>query len=145
RNLMPPGHYLLFILDGNLVPSSGRIIRIGTDADLDPPSNQPPAADFTSSCTGLTCNFTDQSFDSDGSVTGWAWTFGDGATSTAQNPSRTYASAGTYTVKLTVTDNGGATQHRTASVTVGTFAISLNVTGSTDATKQYMTLKWTGA
>jgi PKD repeat protein len=145
RNVTPPGHYLVFILDGNLVPSRGKIIRIGTDADLDPPTNQSPAADFTSSCTGLTCNFTDQSFDSDGSVTGWAWTFGDGATSSAQNPSRTYAAAGTYSVTLTVTDNDGATQQRTSSVTVGTSAISLNVTGSTDATKQYMTLKWTGA
>ncbi len=145
RNVTPLGHYLIFILDANGVPSRGKIVRMGTDADLDPPTNQPPAADFTSSCTGLTCNFTDQSFDSDGNVTGWSWTFGDGGTSTAQNPSRTYASAGTYTVKLTVTDNDGATQQRTASVQVGTTAISLNVTGSTDATKQYMTLKWTGA
>ena len=118
---------------------------MGTDADLDPPTNQPPAADFTSSCSGFTCNFTDHSFDPDGNVTGWSWTFGDGATSTAQNPSRTYASAGTYTVKLTVTDNDGATQQRTASVTVGTSAISLNVTGTQDATKQYLTLTWTGA
>jgi PKD repeat protein len=145
HNVTPPGHYLVFILDGNLVPSMGKIIRVGTDADLDPPSNQPPAADFTSSCTGLGCNFTDQSFDPDGTVTGWSWTFGDGGTSGAQNPSRTYASAGTYTVTLTVTDNQGATQQRTSSVSVGTSAISLSVTGSTDATKQYMTLKWTGA
>ena len=145
RNVTPLGHYLVFILDNNGVPSVGKIIRVGTDADLDPPANQPPAADFTSSCTGFTCTFTDHSFDPDGNVTGWSWTFGDGATSTAQNPSRTYASAGTYTVKLTVTDNGGATQQRTASVTVGTSPISLNVTGTQDATKKYLTLTWTGA
>jgi PKD repeat protein len=145
RNDAPPGHYLIFILDGNGVPSRGKIIRMGTDAELEPPANQSPVADFTSSCSGLTCNFTDQSFDPDGNVTGWSWTFGDGGTSTARSPSRTYGSAGTYTVALTVTDDDGATQQRTASVSVGTTAISLTVTGSTDSTKQYMTLRWTGA
>ncbi len=74
-----------------------------------PPPNMNPVANFAVSCTNLACAFTDQSTDQDGSVTAWSWTFGDGATSTAQNPSRTYAAAGTYTVVLTVTDNlGGA-------------------------------------
>ena len=36
----------------------------------------------------------------------WAWTFGDGGTSTAQNPTHSYASAGSYTVALTVTVAG---------------------------------------
>ena len=144
-NDTPPGHYMVFILTADSVPSTAAIIRMGTDAELQPPANQPPVADFTSSCSGLTCTFTDQSFDPDGNIAGRSWTFGDGATSTATNPSRTYASAGTYAVNLTVTDNGGATQQRTASVTVGSTTIALTVTGSTDATKQYMTLKWTGA
>lgn len=39
----------------------------------------------------------------------WSWTFGDGATSTAQNPSHTYSAAGSYTVGLTVTNAGGST------------------------------------
>src|SRR5207244_12259392 len=52
--------------------------------------NQPPTAAFTASCPTLTCSFTDQSSDPDGSVTSWQWTFGDGTTgSTAQNPSHT--------------------------------------------------------
>jgi PKD repeat protein len=80
--------------------------------------NQLPQANFTLSCTDLACSFTDGSTDTDGSVTGWSWTFGDGGTSTAKNPSRTYAAAGTYSVTLTVTDNAGATNQFTTAVTV---------------------------
>ena len=80
--------------------------------------NQAPAANFTSSCTALTCAFTDTSTDADGTIAGRSWTFGDGSTSTAANPSHTYASAGTYTVGLTVTDNAGATGSVTRSATV---------------------------
>jgi PKD repeat protein len=50
-------------------------------------------------------SFTDSST---GSITSYAWTFGDGGTSSAVNPSHTYTSAGTYTVSLTVTGPGGS-------------------------------------
>src|SRR5439155_270799 len=70
--------------------------------------NQPPTAAFTSSCGGLTCSFTDQSTDPDGSVIGWSWNFGDGATSNSRNPSHPYGATGDYTVTLTVTDDAGA-------------------------------------
>ena len=81
--------------------------------------NQPPTANFTSSCSGLSCNFTSTSSDPDGSISAYSWTFGDGATSTAQNPSHTYAAGGTYTVTLRVTDNQGAQSTTTSkSVTV---------------------------
>ena len=70
------------------------------------------------SCTDLTCDFTDTSTDSQGSVVAWSWDFGDGTTSTAQNPSRTYAAAGTYTVTLTATDDVGATDTFGRDVTV---------------------------
>ncbi len=43
---------------------------------------------------------------SSGSPTAWSWTFGDGASSTAQNPTHTYASGGYYTVGLTVSKSG---------------------------------------
>jgi len=108
-------------------------------------SNAPPTSRFSSSCSSLTCSFTDQSTDSDGSVAAWSWSFGDGATSSARSPSRTYAAGGTYPVALTVTDNGGATNQSSQSVTVTKPAISLTVVGRSDATKQYMTLDWTGA
>ena len=83
-----------------------------------PPPNVAPTASFTSTCASLTCTFTDTSTDADGSIASRSWAFGDGAMSTAQNPSRTYALPGTYTVQLTVTDNGGATASAAAGVAV---------------------------
>ncbi|HOY31349.1 MAG TPA: M4 family metallopeptidase [Bacteroidales bacterium] len=71
-------------------------------------SAAPPDANFvanvTSSCTG-TINFTDQSTNTPAS---WLWNFGDGQTSTLQNPSHTYSTNGTFTVKLRVTNQYGA-------------------------------------
>src|SRR5437660_8851347 len=70
--------------------------------------NQPPTAAFTPSCTGLTCAFTDQSSDPDGTVASWSWKFGHGQTATQQNPSHTYAAADSYTATLTAKDNQNA-------------------------------------
>jgi PKD repeat protein len=68
-----------------------------------------PVADFSASPTSgtppLTVNFTDLS--SNG-PTSWSWDFGDGAASTAQNPTHVYAAAGTYTVSLTATNGSGS-------------------------------------
>src|SRR5439155_639692 len=83
-----------------------------------PPPNQPPVAAFGSSCSALTCSFTSTSSDPDGSIASYSWTFGDGGTSTLQNPSHTYGAAGSYTVTLTVTDNQSATNSVSHSVTV---------------------------
>ena len=66
----------------------------------------------------LNVSFTDQS---SGSPTSWNWTFGDGGTSTAQNPSHIYTGAGSYTVALTVSNTAGNdTQTRTSYITVTT-------------------------
>jgi uncharacterized repeat protein (TIGR01451 family) len=68
-----------------------------------------PTADFTadktSGCAPLTVLFTDQST---GNPRSWSWRFGDGVTSTEQNPSHTYDSPGTYEVRLTVTNDCGS-------------------------------------
>ncbi|WP_426661555.1 proprotein convertase P-domain-containing protein [Rhodanobacter aciditrophus] len=77
-----------------------------------------PVANFTDTVNGLTVNFTDASTDTGGTISSYSWTFGDGSSSTAANPSHTYAAAGTYNVTETVTDNTGATSSKTASVTV---------------------------
>ncbi|MGH9968305.1 MAG: PKD domain-containing protein [Pyrinomonadaceae bacterium] len=59
------------------------------------------------------------SFDSDGTITSYAWSFGDGGTASGVTPTHAYASAGTYNVVLTVTDNLGAqaTANTTATIT----------------------------
>jgi len=90
--------------------------------DPAPVANNPPTAAFTPpSCTvGQPCQFTDQSSDGDGSIASRSWTFQDGAppASNDQNPMVTFASEGSKTVTLTVTDNDGAQNSVTHSVTV---------------------------
>jgi serine protease len=92
-------------------------------------ANVAPTANFSSTTSGLTATFTDSSTDSDGSIASRSWNFGDGTTSTATNPSKTYSAAGTYSVVLTVTDNGGATNSVTKSVTVATSSGSVLTNG----------------
>ncbi len=80
-------------------------------------------ADFTANdrdgCAGyLTVNFTSTST---GSITTYAWDFGDGATSSQTNPSHTYSTAGVYTVKLTVS-NGSTTDTEIKSGYITVFA-----------------------
>ncbi|RDZ29618.1 PKD domain-containing protein [Lysobacter silvisoli] len=81
--------------------------------------NAAPVANFTSSVSGSTVAFTDSSTDSDGTIVSRSWNFGDGTTSTATNPSKTYSANGTYTVTLTVTDDDGASNTKTGTVTIG--------------------------
>ena len=75
--------------------------------DITSGGNIPPTADFTFATPCPETNFTDASTDPDGTVESWLWDFGDGNTSTEQNPTHTYAADGTYTVNLTVWDNEG--------------------------------------
>jgi PKD repeat protein len=77
-------------------------------------TNQPPTASFTLPATcnaGTPCGFHSTSSDADGQVTTSHWDFGDqsGTTDTPGDATHTYQNPGTYTVTLTVTDNGGAT------------------------------------
>jgi CubicO group peptidase (beta-lactamase class C family) len=111
--------------------------------DTPPTGNTPPAASFGSTCSGLSCDFTDTSTDSDGSIAAWNWTFGDGSTSTARNPSHTFATVGTYTVALTVTDDDHATGTTTRSFTV--HAITLSASGRKRKGYAYVDLGWSGA
>jgi len=81
---------------------------------------QAPVANFTASplsgCSPLIVNFQDQST---GSPTAWSWDFGNGNTSALQNPTASYFTPGTYTVRLTATNaRGSNTLTRTQYITV---------------------------
>lgn len=78
-----------------------------------------PTAAFTYTPTYLAVSFDGStSSDTDGTIISYAWTFGDSGTGSGATPPHTYASAGTYTVTLTVTDDDGATDDEVKSVTV---------------------------
>lgn len=72
------------------------------------PDNQRPTVSVGATVTGLSAAFTSNTADPDGQVVSYLWTFGDGATSPDPNPTHTYATGGSYTATLTVTDDRGA-------------------------------------
>ena len=87
-------------------------------------SNLPPnansSADRTSGQVPLTVNFSSAgSSDPEGQPLSYSWTFGDGDTSTAANPSHTYTTAGRYSVRLTVSDGNTSTVSAPITITVG--------------------------
>lgn len=98
------GNYIVTVTDGNGCVSTA-IVNVAT-------MDTPPVADFlvnnaenVAICLGAEVAFTDLSTNT---PTQWAWNFGDGQTSNVQNPTHTYASAGNYTVSLTVTNQDGS-------------------------------------
>lgn len=121
------------------------------DGGSEPPpvENQPPSASFTHACTDLACAFDGSgSHDPDGTITSYAWTFGDGTTGSGVTTSRTYAAAGTFPVTLTVTDDDGATGTQTQSVTVTAPAsgdFTLAATGYKVRGRQQVDLSWSGS
>jgi gliding motility-associated-like protein len=88
-----PGNYTVSVKDAAGCLSSQTVTVTGSAA--------PPVANFSSNpvCIGVPTNFSDLST---GPPSSWNWTFGNGNTSTIQNPSNTYTAAGTYTVTLIV-------------------------------------------
>lgn len=110
--------------------SSGASSSVSHTVSVGAPAPSPSvSANFTfspaSATAGQTVAFYDQST---GGVTSWRWTFGDGSSSTAKNPSHAYAAAGNYTVTLAVSN--GSTSSSTArtisvaAVTPGTPSVS---------------------
>jgi PKD repeat protein len=102
--------------NGGLTASTSRTVTITAP-------NQPPVANFSATPSTTTTGTpialsAATSFDPDGSIVGYAWTFGDGTTGSGVTVSKSYATAGTYTVTLTVTDNGGLTGTTTGTVTI---------------------------
>ncbi len=77
-------------------------------------------ADTTSGCTPVTVNFKDKST---GNIVSWYWTFGNGNTSTKQNPSAIFYKPGTYTVTLKITDDKGKVETKTRSTYIEVFEL----------------------
>ncbi|WP_155211565.1 PKD domain-containing protein, partial [Fulvivirga aurantia] len=93
------GYHSLTVTDGNGC-SFTDFILISSDLQ--------PNFSVDSLCIGQTTLFTDLSVNNSDSknIASWEWSFGDGTTSTEQNPAHTYSTAGDYEVTLTITDDG---------------------------------------
>ena len=103
HNYNSPGNYTVTLIATNngCTDTAVHVVHVSTN-----PFDAAYAASPTSGCAPLTVSFTDNSGPN---PNGWFWTFGDGGTSTTQNPSHTYSTPGFYTVKLVATNTSGCT------------------------------------
>jgi PKD repeat protein len=106
-------------------PGQAEVPFNGVDDDCSPftpDAGEAPIAEFTSAPEKPTVadlvSFTDASIDPDGTIVAWSWDFGDGATSSDQNPTHTFASVGVFTVTLEVSDDEGFKGATSAPITV---------------------------
>lgn len=111
---VPPGSYYVTV--------TNPFGCVGVSADSITISVQPTIAEFLNSTdttlVGLPVQFTDSSEAGTGSLANWLWDFGDGETSTQQNPQHTYSDTGTYNVTLIVTNSEGCVDTFVVQVTV---------------------------
>ncbi|MDM7830682.1 PKD domain-containing protein, partial [Cellulomonas edaphi] len=121
--------------------------------------NKAPTARVTSSTDNLSVTVDGStSVDPDGTIASYAWTFGDGSTATGATAKHTYASAGTYPITLTVTDDEGAKHTTSAQATVRVpnvapvaamtskvtdLAVAFDATGSRDSDGTIASYAWT--
>ena len=131
--------YTVLARDAANNPSATAGPRSAT-TDALPPPPQPPVASFTPSVTtqtaGLPISFTDTSTNT---PTSWLWDFGDGTSSTLQNPSHTWTTAGPYTVSLTASNGVGP------SVPSATVGITIDPDGSPPTTPATFTAAANGS
>ena len=101
------------------------------------PSNQKPSAIFTANPTSgeaplaVSLDATN-SYDPDGNIVSYSWDLGDGETASGEKPDHVYSSSGNFIVELTVTDNGGAQDSTTKTISVS----------SSDGEKRVEILDW---
>jgi PKD repeat protein len=113
--------------------------------------NSPPTAVIDANPTSGTVPFAVSfsgagSNDTDGSIASYAWTFGDGGTASGVSTSHTYTAAGSYTAKLTVTDNRGGSGSATVPISANADTSTINAPSglSGSASKPgTMSLRWT--
>ncbi|WP_146069834.1 PKD domain-containing protein [Cryobacterium sp. M15] len=101
----------------NTALGASAIARHHSIGQFGPPANVAPTASFSSAITyrDLSVDATG-STDSDGTIAGYAWDFGDNSTTTGATATHSYAAAGSYVVTLIVTDNSGASTVTTRTV-----------------------------
>ena len=119
-----PGTYTvsLTVTDENNLTSSKE-----TDVTVEEYTETGPAASFSFSANFLEVTFTDISAAGNGEIITWSWDFGDGSTSTEQNPIHTYEEDGTYSVSLTVTDENSLVDTYTGSIVVSATATFISL------------------
>ena len=93
-----------------------------------PPANSAPTASFTASTNSLEVTVdASASTDSDGSISSYSWAFGDGNEASGRSSSNRYASVGSYTITLTVTDDDGATNSTTQTIELNELLANITV------------------
>ncbi|WP_282144203.1 beta strand repeat-containing protein [Cellulophaga baltica] len=123
QNFTNPVAYTVTAADGST--------QVYTVTVIAPAVNNSPIANASGPATttvGIVENFNaNSSLDPDGNSLTYSWDFGDTNTSNLINPTHSYATAGTYTVTLTVTDNGTPNLSDTASFSIDVYAVPPSV------------------
>jgi uncharacterized delta-60 repeat protein len=139
------------------IQDDGRIVLAGSGSDPgagsnhalvaryegDPPAaNAAPAAALAFSCSGLVCLFdAGGSSDPDGAIAGYRWDFGDGTSASGSYVRKEFAQYGTYSARLTVTDDAGATGAREETLAL----LRLTARGSMVRGAPRIELSWNGS
>lgn len=143
------GDWKLFVsdtanLDTGTLNNWALNLKVLPEAGPDPIA---PVSAFSYNTDTLSVSFTSEATDADNEIVNWLWNFGDGTTSTEQNPSHTYAAGGSYDVTLTVTDATNLSATSTQTLSLADVTLDLEVlraqrarTGST-----IVDLRWSGA
>ncbi|MGP4989627.1 PKD domain-containing protein [Glutamicibacter ardleyensis] len=103
----------------SVTDDDGATATASDTVEVTAPPNQAPEAVIIQTCNQLDCSFDGTtSADPDGEISSWAWTSSDGASSSDSVFEHNFATAGTYQVELTVTDDQGETASTQVSVEV---------------------------
>jgi PKD repeat protein len=123
---LPPTYPLL--VDTSLFSQNGTVASVVISGNL--VTDLPPVANAGGpyyTWPNTTLGFNGSASTDDLGIAGYSWNFGDGGTASGAQAIHAYATAGTYTASLTVTDTGGHATTANATVTVGTALTVANV------------------
>ncbi|CAM3825237.1 S8 family serine peptidase [Rheinheimera salexigens] len=145
------GDWTLFVSDnagrdtGSL--NSWSLTLTALAEDVTPPGPVAPVADFSFIASGLSVSFSDLSTDANDDINLLSWDFGDGNVSFDTNPTHVYSNSGSYTVRLTASDESGLSHTTEKVVSVAQTAIELSVKRSvrTRTGATIVDLRWVGA